>query len=500
MTRPRLPMSGLDRDTLNERLVDSAASDVDYKGGRTWSLVYWVDDEHHARCERAQSLFMDTNALNPMAFKSLKRMEYEVVQMTAAMLNGPDTAVGTMTSGGTESLLLAVKTYRDRMKSKRPWILRPNIVVPASIHVAFDKACHFFGVAKKVAPVLDDGRVDVDAMRRLVDRNTVMLAASAPQYPWGSMDPIPEVGALALERGLPLHVDACFGGFMLPWLERLGVELPAWDFRVPGVSSISADLHKYGYAPKGSSVIVYRDMGLLRHQFFVAAGWSGGIYVSPSIPGTRSGGAIASAWTSLMSLGEDGFMRLAMGALAASRELREGISKIEGLRLLGRPDATIVTWASSHESVDVYAVADRMAARGWPMDRQQDPPSIHMTVNAVNRPVVAEYLDDLAACVAEVRANPGLRKEGEAAVYGLMAKIPLKGLVEREVLKVMEQMYAADGGETKLESAGSGGTVQRIVDRYGDRIFGALERVKQVRAEVGKRLGKLRFGARRSRP
>jgi glutamate/tyrosine decarboxylase-like PLP-dependent enzyme len=403
-----------------------------------------------------------------------------------------------MTTGGTESLLLAVKTYRDRMKAKRPWVLRPNIVVPASIHVAFDKACHYFGVRKKVAPVLGDGRVDVDAMARLVDHNTIMLGASAPQYPWGSLDPIGEVGALAERSGLPLHVDACFGGFMLPWLERIGVPMEAWDFRVPGVTSISADLHKYGYAPKGSSVLVYRDMTYLRHQFFVAAGWSGGIYLSPSIPGTRSGGAIASAWASMMSLGEEGYVRLAREAWAAAGELREGISKIEGLRLLGRPDATIVTWASSDPVIDVYAVADRMAARGWPMDRQQSPPSVHLTVNAVNRKVVPDYLADLAASVTEVRKNPSLKKEGEAAVYGLMAKVPVKGLVEREVLKLMEQMYAADGGELKVESVerpkGLAGAVQGLVERYGDEVLGAVEKFKGWRD----RLAKLGRGARRA--
>lgn len=477
MPRPALPARGLASDEIVASLEARAQTDVDYKGGRTWSLVYWVNDAHHALCERAQSLFMDTNALNPMAFRSLKQMEHEVVQMTAGLLNAPDTAVGTMTTGGTESLLLAVKTYRDRARRKRPWVLRPNMVVPASIHVAFDKACHYFGVKKKVAPVLDDGRVDVDAMARLVDRQTVMLACSAPQYPWGSIDPVAEVGALAERHGLPLHVDACFGGFMLPWLERLGRPIPPWDFRVPAVTSVSADLHKYGYAPKGSSVIVYRDMEHLKDQFFVAAGWSGGVYVSPSIPGTRSGGAIASAWTSLMALGEEGFMALARGAWETSERLRADISKIEGLRLLGRPDATIVTWASADPAIDLFAVADQMVVRGWAVDRQQGPPSVHMTVNANNAPVVPRYVQDLAASVAEVRANPGLRKEGEAAVYGLMAKIPMKGLVEREVMKVMEKMYAADGGDDPLSSAGDS-KLNDLVDKYGDVVFGALDRVR----------------------
>ncbi|MCA9517872.1 MAG: aspartate aminotransferase family protein, partial [Myxococcales bacterium] len=309
--RPAIPREGTAADALLETMGAFGERDVDYAGGRTWSLVYWAGEAHHHLVERAFNAYMATNALNPLAFQSLKRMEREVVQMTASLLSGPETACGTMTSGGTESLLLAVKTYRDRARKKTPWIRRPNMVVPETIHVAFDKASAYFGVKKRVVPVLEDGRVDVAAMRRAIDHNTIMLAASAPQYPTGAVDPIAEIGELALAEKLPLHVDACFGGFILPWLERLGVPLEPWDFRVPGVTSMSADVHKYGYAPKGASVIVYRDMSWLRHQFFAVTGWSGGVYISPSLQGTRAGGSIAAAWASLNGLGEEGFLRLA---------------------------------------------------------------------------------------------------------------------------------------------------------------------------------------------
>jgi glutamate/tyrosine decarboxylase-like PLP-dependent enzyme len=488
MERLTIPGEGREHEGLLAEMAGFAGEDADFRGGRTWSMVYWAGDEHHAVCERAHNLYMAKNALNPIAFKSLKRMEHEVVQMTAGMLHGPDSAVGTMTSGGTESLLLAVKTYRDRARRKRPWVLRPNMVVPETIHVAFDKAAHYFGVKKKVAPVDADGRVDVKAMRRLVDRNTVMLAASAPQYPHGTVDPIPEIGALAAELKLPFHVDACFGGFMLPWLERLGIPMPVWDFRVPGVTSISADLHKYGYAPKGASVIVYRDMSYLRHQFFVETAWSGGIYVSPSLPGTRPGGSIAAAWASVNAMGEDGYLRLARAAWDAAEALRAGIAGIDGLRVLGRPESTIVAWASDDPAVDLYAVADQLAARGWAMDRQQKPPSVHCSVNANNAPVVATYLEDMRAAVAHVRAHPELAGEGEAAVYGLMAKVPVKGLVAHEVLKVMEGMYGPDGGDVDLTSTQGDGLVQKLVDRYGDQVFGALERLGRARDRVRRAL------------
>lgn len=474
------------------QLRSYAQGDVDYRAGRTWSLVYWVSDAHHAVCEQAFNQFMDANALNPLAFRSLKRMEHEVVQLTAGLLNGPEGTVGTMTSGGTESLLLAVQTWRDVARAKRPWILRPNIVAPASAHPAFDKACHYFGVRKKSAPLLDNGQVDVAAMARLIDRNTVLLVGSAPQYPWGTVDPIPELGALAQQHGLPLHVDACFGGYLLPFLERMGLPLPQWDFRVPGVSSISADVHKYGYAPKGASVLLHRKMDSLRHQFFVKAGWQGGIYISPTMAGTRSGGAIAAAWTSLHTLGHDGMLQLAQGAWQTAQALREGIGQIAGLRLLGRPDTTVVTYASAQDGPDLYAVADLMQAKGWPMDRQAEPPSVHLSCNAVNAPQVPVYLADLAEAVAYASAHPELRKEGEAAVYGLMARIPVRGLVEREVRGVMEGMYAANPADEPLQPPKPQG-VQGFVVEHLDDVAALVGKVKALPAQVRRGLrGKLR--------
>jgi len=482
----RIPQRGHARESLLAEMGGFASEDADYKAARTWSLVYWAGEEHHALVKEAYNLFMATNALNPMAFRSLKRMEREVVQMTAGLLGGDEATVGTMTSGGTESLLLAVKTYRDRARKRRPWVRRPNMVVPSTIHVAFDKAAHLFGVRKRAVAVGSDGRADVAAMARAVDRNTILLAGSAPQYPHGAVDPIPELAALALERRLPLHVDACFGGFILPWLERLGVAMPAWDFRVPGVTSISADVHKFGYAPKGASVILYRDVAILRHQFFVATGWSGGIYASPSLPGTRPGGAIAAAWASLMGLGEDGFMALAERTWQAAEALREGIRGIPELTLLGRPESPIVTYGVRDGAVDLFAVADQLQARGWAVDRQQDPPSVHCSATGNHLAVVPDYLADLRAAVEYVKAHPELAREGEAAVYGLMARVPLKGLVDREVLKVLEAMYGPGDGELDLAARqpGGDGLVGKLMERYGERALGALEGLTRARRRL----------------
>ncbi len=484
MERQTIPAAGVAHDALLAQMSSFRAEDADYAGGRTWSMVYYAGEAHHRFLERAHNLYMAGNALNPIAFRSLKRMEAEVVEMTAGMLHGPPSTVGTMTLGGTESLLLAVKTYRDRARAKRPWIRTPNMVAPETIHVAFDKAAHYFGVKLRRAPVEPNGQVDVRAMRRLVDRNTVFMAASAPQYPSGAVDPIETLAAYAASKGLPFHVDACFGGFILPWLQKLGVDMPTWDFAVPGVTSISADVHKYGYAAKGASVILYRDMSYLKHQFFAATDWSGGIYISPSLPGTRPGGCIAAAWAAMMAMGEDGYMELAARAWEAAQRLRAGIAAIDGLTVLGSPHSTVVTWAADPDQrvgVDVYAVADQLQAKGWAVDRQQSPPSVHCSCNAANLPVVDDYLADLAAAVDHVKAHPELASQGEAAVYGLMAKVPIRGLVKREVIKVMETMYAPGAGDVDLQQNAEDDKMQALVQKYGEPVFEMVERLSRMR-------------------
>ncbi|MCA9566932.1 MAG: aspartate aminotransferase family protein [Myxococcales bacterium] len=467
--RLAIPTTGRDAASVLEDARAYIADDADYKNGRTWSMVYWPGEEHHHLTEAANNLCLAQNALNPYAFKGLKRMETEVVQMCAGLLNGPPTTVGTMTSGGTESLLLVVKTYRDLARARWPWIRRPVIVAPKTIHPAFDKGAHLFGVRLRKVPVDADGKVDPHAVRRAICRNTVLVAASAPQYVTGVVDPIPAIASIARERRIPMHVDACFGGFILPWLERLGVRMPVWDFRVHGVTSVSADLHKYGYAPKGASVLLFREMRHLRHQFFASTDWPGGIYISPGLPGTRPGGPIAAAWASLLGMGEDGYLERAKGAWEAAEALRAGIRTIPGLRVLGEPMSTIVTWTSAE--VDVYAVADQLQAKGWGVDRQQHPSSVHCTCNASNLPSVPLYLDDLREAVAHVRAHPELAREGDAAVYGLLARVPVRGMVKSGVLDVMEKMYAPDGGTPDLDG-------DDPVQRWATRALDAVDRVK----------------------
>lgn len=491
--RKTMPAQGRAHDDILRELESLKVGDPDWKGGKVWSLVYHAGDAHEELLKDAHQAFMSQNGLNPMAFKGLKQMDADVVSMTASMLNAPETAVGSMTSGGTESILLAVLAARERARSKWPWITSPEIVVPETIHVAFDKAAHYFGLKVRYAPIGDDCRVNVKKLKALVGRNTVLIAASAPQYPHGVVDPIEEIGAFAAKKKIPFHVDGCVGGFLLPWLEKLGHPLPVFDFRVPGVTSMSADVHKYGFAAKGASVVVYRSMDYMKHQFFVSTDWPGGVYASATIPGTRPGGSIAAAWASMMAMGESGYLEHTRKALEATKKLQAGVEKIEGLKVLGPPDATIVTFVSTDKRVSIFAVADQMQAKGWHVDRQQNPDSIHCTVTSNHLSIVDGYLDDLAASVDYVRHTPGLEASGEAAMYGMMAKVPVRSMVKWTVRKVMEQMYAPGGGSTDLSKVGEGdgdGPVMKAMAKYGPKALEVLDKVEDVRAKVLPRRGR----------
>lgn len=438
-----IPAKGRNPDDILADLRAKSAGDTKWREGRVFSLVYHASEEHEQLLSRAHALYASTNLLNPMAFTSLKGMEREIIEMAAGLFHGPPSAVGTVTSGGTESILCAVAAYRDRARRKKPWIVWPELVVPTTIHPAFDKASHYFGVKLVKVPVGPDFRADVRAMAKAITWRTIGLCASAPQYAHGVVDPIAELGELAQKKKLPLHVDACVGGFILPWLERLGRPVPRWDFRVPGVTSISADLHKYAYAGKGASTLVWRSIEDMRHQIFVATDFPGGIYASPTMIGTRPGGPIAAAWATLQSFGADGYLALAQQAADAADRLRAGIAAIPGLTLLGKSDSTIVSYAAV--GADVYALADRMEARGWTIDRQQRPASIHLTVTANHAGIVDDYLRDLADALAELRANPNLAKSGTAPMYGMAAKMPVRRLVAANVRKIIADLYAPGG-------------------------------------------------------
>lgn len=479
-----IPREGRPHEAILADLAELRNDDAKWREGKVFSLVYDAGEAHQDLLKRAYSLYFSENGLNPMAFKSLRRMETDIVKMTLSMLNATEGAVGTLTSGGTESILLAVKAARERAKKRRgPFSGAPELLVPKSIHVAFDKAAHYFGLKIRHVPLEDDFRVNVRALRRMMNRNTVLIAASAPQYPHGVIDPIAEIAELARQKEIPFHVDACIGGFVLPWIERLGEPVPRWDFRVDGVTSISADLHKYGYGAKGASIVAYRDMSYMKHQFFVATDWPGGIYASPSMPGTRPGGAIAAAWAALNGLGQEGYLRLTQRTLEAKKKLIAGIDAIPGLVVLGVPQSTIVSYTSIDPTLDIYAIADALEDRGWSVDRQQRPNSIHCTLMARHADIMDGYLADVRDAASEVRADPTRKSRGNAAMYGMMAKVPFRGMVRKGVEKIMESMYGANGSDLDVSRA-EGGPVMKKLQEYAPK---ALELLDAVKAKFSRR-------------
>jgi sphinganine-1-phosphate aldolase len=432
----KLPENGRQASEVLSALDEMRANDARWRDGRTFSLVYYGGDELLTLLHDAFFKFFSENALNPMAFPSLRRMETEVVSMVADLLHGPD-AVGSMTTGGTESILMAVKTAREFAANTRG-ISQPEMILPDSVHPAFHKAAHYFNVKPVVVPVAADYRADVAAMRSAITPNTILLVGSAPSYPQGRVDPIPEIAALAEEHGLLCHVDACLGGMLLPFFAKLGQPLPAFDFAVPGVTSMSCDLHKYGYAAKGASTVLYRSRALRRHQFVVYTDWSGGLYGSPSMTGTRAGGPIGAAWAVLNYLGESGYLRMARQTLDTVQALIAGVRAIPGLRVLGEPDMSVFSFAATDDA-DIYRVGDEMDARGWHLDRQQRPPSLHMMITAAHTGLAPQILADLAAATQTARAA-GPATSGAAAMYGMMGSLPDRTMVREFVLDFMDGM------------------------------------------------------------
>ena len=466
-----MPERGREGREILEQLEDFREHDPKYKDGRLWSLVYYLDEEHSAFLKESYHRFACENGLNPGAFKSLKKFENEIISATADILNGTEDVCGVVTSGGTESCLMAVKTYRDMARDQRR-VSKPEMIMPDTAHVAWFKASEYFGVKVRLVPLLDDMTPNLKKLRKMINRNTVMILGSAPEYPHGIIDPIGAMGEIAQKKSIPLHVDACVGGFILPFMEMNGETLPPWDYRVPGVTSISADIHKYGYAAKGASTITYRNLDYLRYQMFVYENWPGGVFASSALLGTRPGGAYAAAWGVLQYFGKEGYRKLAADTLEAVNRLKAGIEAIPELEVMGSPQGPLFSFRSTSPDVSIYAVGDQMDARGWQVNRNQFPEGLHAMVTAQHLQVVDQYLQDLRASVDTVRANPDLAQQGGAATYGMLAQVPLRGMVKKKVLEMYSEQYRAGGGELDLASGASatggegGGMLDRALQWY----------------------------------
>lgn len=434
MKKLPFPPKGMAKEDVLSLLRSFKAGDSDWHEGRLFGLVYYAGGEVEEMAREAYDSCMFENALSPFDFPGLLKMETEFVSMAGALFGGDAETAGSMTSGGTESILMAVKSARDWARANRPGVKSPELVAPLTIHPAFNKAAHYLGLRIVQTPVDGSFRADVKAMEEAITGNTIMVAATAVTYPHGVIDPIAEIGALASGKNLWFHVDGCLGGYMLPFLRKLGHEIPPFDFSVDGVRSLSADIHKYGYVSKGVSTVFYRNRELRQHQFFVYADWPGGVYATPSLSGARPGGAIASAWAILRYLGEEGFLRLAREAREATLGLMEGIRAIPGLHVLGDPPATVFSFGS--DTIDVYRLAFKLKERGWHLHAQHRPPSLHMTISPCHQNIVEPFLADLREAAAELSERGPEAPSGEAALYGMMGTMP-----DRETAKLLALQY-----------------------------------------------------------
>ena len=432
-----LPKVGTSRETVLKNLEELHHGDTKWSDGRVFSLVYHANNEHTEFLKKVYTMYFHENGLNPGAFPSLKKYEAEVISMAANLFHGGEQAAGTMTSGGSESIMMSVKTHRDWAFATKG-IKNPEIIMPVTVHPAFDKALHYFGVKPVKVPVDKDQRADLNAVKKAINANTIMLVGSAPQYPHGIMDPIQELAALAKQHGIGMHVDACVGGFMLPFLKKLGHDIPPFDFAVEGVTAMSADLHKYGFTAKGASVVIYRDKDLRRFQFFVSKDWPGGMFASPTVTGTRPGGSIAAAWATLQAFGEEGYLKMYQELFETREKFRKGLEAI-GMKIVGKPIGTLFAYESP--GVSIFVIADLLERKGWFVDRQMMPDSIHLTITPAHAPIVDRYVNDVKDAYAEAKAHPELAGEGMAAMYGMVAKIPDPAMAHQFLYQYMDQRY-----------------------------------------------------------
>jgi sphinganine-1-phosphate aldolase len=396
--RTGLPTTGVPVDELLHDIRDERSGDLDWQGGKAFSLVYNTDDPELARLQHeVASIFLHENALNPFRYRTLLRMEGEVLRMAASLFGAGHAA---LSSGGTESIFLAVQTARDHARAQGR--LAPTLVCSTTAHPAFAKACKYLDVEMVRLPVREDGRADPDAYAAAIDDRTAVVVVSAPCYPYGVIDPVTEIAGLAAGRGVLCHVDACLGGYLLPFWEQLGQPVPPWDFRVEGVTSMSADIHKYGYCFKGVSTVLYRDEELYRRQIFMYDDWPGGLYASSSSAGTRPGSPIAGAWATMTHLGTEGYLRLARRVLDATTTFREGIDSIDGLAITSDPDMSVFEFGidpAAAGELSIEAIGDVMDDRGWNLDRQQG--GLHVMASPGHDKVAAQFVADLAEAVAD---------------------------------------------------------------------------------------------------
>lgn len=438
----QLPLDGFSDEQIINLLEDNLRlSDFDWAHGRVSGSVYYQNLPLIKLITEVYGKSAYTNPLHPDVFPGLCKMEAEIVRISTKLFNGDANCCGSVTSGGTESILMACKAYRDYARETRG-VKRPEIVIPSTAHSAFDKAAQYFGLRVRSIKVDKDTlAVDIAAMKSAINRNTVMLAGSAPNFPYGTIDNIEQISHLGLSYNIPVHVDACLGGFLLAFMPQAGCATPKFDFTLKGVTSISADTHKYGFSPKGSSLVLYRDKKYHHHQFTVTTDWPGGVYGSPTISGSRAGGSIAVCWATLLHFGNSGYVAATKEILATTKYIEAELRKIDEIYIFGKPATSVIAIGS--KVFDIYRLADHLSSAGWNLNILQFPSGIHICVTHLHTvPGVADqFLSDLHEGVDGIMKDPGVPVEGKMALYGVAQSLPDRSLVGDITRAFLDSMY-----------------------------------------------------------
>ncbi|KAJ8733137.1 hypothetical protein PYW08_001435 [Mythimna loreyi] len=439
--RRELPELGLDSERVLEEVRDHVAlGSYDWQGGAVSGAVYHVTKEISQVACDAYSLTAYTNPLHADVFPGINKMEAEVVRMAINLFHGDDDCCGTVTTGGTESIIMACKAFRDLAYSKG--ITNPQIIVPSTVHSAFDKAAQYLGLSVKTIPVNQDTMtVDVEKVKKAIGRRTCLIVGSAPNYPYGTMDDIIALSDVAVEYDVPLHVDACLGGFVAAFMPDAGHHVPVFDFRLPGVASMSADTHKYGFAPKGTSVVLYRKQEYRHHQYTVTTEWPGGVYGSPTVNGSRAGGLIAACWATMMFIGKKRYVQMTDEVIKTARYIENEVRKIPGIFVFGKPTTSVIAFGS--KQFDIFKMAEHLHKKGWSLNALQFPSGIHICVtHAHTQAGVAErFLADVRDAANTCLKDCNAPVEGKMAIYGVAQEISDRSLVSDITKYFIDSMY-----------------------------------------------------------
>ncbi len=414
-----------------------------WKDGYVSGGIYHGDQAHIDFLNQVYALQSQSNPLHSDLFPSATKYEAEIVSMVAHMHGKGKTATsqevcGTVTSGGTESILCAIKSYRDRAREERG-ITEPEMIVPVTAHAAFDKASQYFNIKQVKIPVTANYEATAESVKRAINNNTIVVVGSAPAFPHGTFDHIEAMSNVALKHKIGFHTDCCLGGFVVPFAEKLGYKVPVVDFRLPGVTSMSVDTHKYGYAAKGTSVVLYRTEDLRHYQFYATADWPGGLYNSPTLAGSRPGALSAACWAAMLAMGEEGYLKSVKAIFETADKIKHGLKEIPEIKLLGHPHWIL---ALASDKLNIYEVLDQMTKRHWNLNGLQKPACFHIALTLRHtQPGVAErFLQDLKDSVAVVKASPG-NKEGMAPIYGMAGSLPFRGMVTDILKKYLDAVY-----------------------------------------------------------